>query len=1087
MIERLIALSLQQRWLVLLLALGAVAFGAWNFQRLPIDAVPDITNVQVQINTRAPGYSPLETEQRITFPVETAMGGLPKLDYTRSLSRYGLSQVTIVFKDGTDIYFARQLVGERIQQVKDQLPAGVEVAMGPVSTGLGEIFMYTVEAKTDDKANDKADDKTDDKAGAKTQGHDYSLTDLRTVQDWIIRPQLRNVPGVIEVNTIGGFERQFHVLPDPGKLMAYRLGFRDVMTALAANNANVGAGYIERNGEQYLVRSPGQVGNISEIQDIVIGSRGGNPVRIRDVAAVTEGRDLRTGAATRNGEETVLGTAMLLIGENSRSVARRVAARLEEIAKSLPEGVVTRTVYDRTDLVEATIGTVKNNLLEGAALVVAVLFLILGNIRAALVTACVIPLSMAMTITGMVETKVSANLMSLGAIDFGIIVDGAVIIVENCLRILAAAQREKGGLLTTPERLRAILRGSSEVIKPSLFGTLIIAVVYLPVLTLTGVEGKMFTPMALTVLMALGAAVLFSITFVPAAVAIFVKGKVSEHENLFMRMAKRAYLPLLNFAIDNRAAVAIMAVLIVTASGIAAARMGGEFIPSLDEGDVALASIRIPGTSLTQSLDLQKALEKRIKQIPEVKEFFTRIGTAEIATDPMSPAQTDGYIMLKPRAEWPDPGKSKSDVVEAIEHAADEIPGSAYETSQPIQFRVNELISGVRTDVGVKIFGDDLDILQGAAKQVEAAIRGIRGASDVKIEQVAGLPILTVRLDRQALARYGLSVADVQGIVEIAVGGKSAGKLFEGDRRFDIVVRLPEHLRGNLEAIRAIPIPLPPGEESGTGSAVRTALPASPLAQMRYVPLLSVATVDATPGPNQISRENGKRRIVVTANVRARDLGSFVAVAEAAVAEKVKLPPGYWIGWGGQFEQLVSATKRLTIVVPVALLLVFLLLFMGMGSAVDAALVFSGVPLALTGGVAALLLRDIPLSISAGVGFIALSGVAVLNGLVIIAFIERLRSEGRSVAEAVREGALTRLRPVLMTALVASLGFVPMALATGAGAEVQRPLATVVIGGILSSTVLTLLVLPALYVLFRRDVANETPTMAPDLATSAER
>ncbi|WP_431203545.1 efflux RND transporter permease subunit [Bradyrhizobium betae] len=1070
MIERLIAVSLQQRWLVLLLALGAVAFGTWNFQRLPIDAVPDITNVQVQINTRAPGYSPLETEQRITFPIETAMGGLPKLDYTRSLSRYGLSQVTVVFEDGTDIFFARQLVGERIQQVKDQLPAGVEVAMGPVSTGLGEIFMYTVEAR----------------AGAKTQGgHDYSLTDLRTVQDWIIKPQLRDVPGVIEVNTIGGFERQFHVLPDPGKLMAYRLGFRDVMTALAANNANVGAGYIERNGEQYLVRSPGQVGNMSEIQDIVIGSRGGNPVRIRDVATVTEGRDLRTGAATRDGEETVLGTAMLLIGENSRTVARRVAARLEEIAKSLPDGVVTRTVYDRTHLVEATVRTVENNLLEGAALVVAVLFLILGNIRAALVTACVIPLSMAMTITGMVETKVSANLMSLGAIDFGIIVDGAVIIVENCLRMLAVAQREKGGLLTTSERLHTILRGSSEVIKPSLFGTLIIAVVYLPVLTLTGAEGKMFTPMALTVLMALGAAALFSITFVPAAVAIFVTGKISEHENLFMRGAKRAYLPLLRFAIDHRGAVAIMAAIIVIASGIAASRMGGEFIPSLDEGDVALASIRIPGTSLTQSLDLQKALEKRITQIPEVKEFFTRIGTAEVATDPMSPAQSDGYVMLKPRAEWPDPSKPKSAVIEAIDKAADDIPGSAYEISQPVQFRVNELISGVRSDVGIKVFGDDLDILQGAAKQVEAAIRGIRGASDVKIEQVAGLPILTVRLDRQALARYGLSISEVQGIVEMAIGGKSAGKLFEGDRRFDIVVRLPERLRGDLDAIRAIPIPLPPGEDAG--APIRTALSGPPLAQMRYVPLSSVATVDATPGPNQISRENGKRRIVVTANVRARDLGSFVTEAEVAVAEKVKLPPGYWIGWGGQFEQLVSATKRLTIVVPVALLLVFLLLFMGMGSAADAALVFSGVPLALTGGVAALLLRGIPLSISAGVGFIALSGVAVLNGLVIIAFIERLRSEGRPIAEAVREGALTRLRPVLMTALVASLGFVPMALATGAGAEVQRPLATVVIGGIISSTVLTLLVLPALYLLFRRDVTRETPTMAPDLAASGER
>lgn len=1069
MIDRILAFAIHQRWLIVLLALGAATFGAWNFTRLPIDAVPDITNVQVQINTRAPGYSPLETEQRITFPVETAMGGLPKLDYTRSLSRYGLSQVTIVFKDGTDIYFARQLVGERIQQVKDQLPAGVEVAMGPVSTGLGEIFMYTVEAKE----------------GAKTAvGKDYSLTDLRTVQDWIIRPQLRNVPGVVEVNTIGGFERQFHVLPDPGKLMAYRLGFRDVMTALASNNANVGAGYIERNGEQYLVRSPGQVGNIAEIQDIVIGSRGGNPVRIRDIAEVMEGRDLRTGAATKDGEETVLGTAMLLIGENSRAVAKRVAARLQDIAKSLPEGVVTRTVYDRTNLVEATIRTVQNNLLEGAALVVAVLFLILGNIRAALVTACVIPLSMAMTVTGMVETRVSANLMSLGAIDFGIIVDGAVIIVENCLRMLAQAQREKGGLLSPNERLRTILRGSSEVIKPSLFGTLIIAVVYLPVLTLSGVEGKMFTPMALTVLMALGAAALFSITFVPAAVAIFVTGRVSEEENLFMRAAKRLYLPLLRLAIDNRGAVAVAGAAIVIASGVAASRMGGEFIPSLDEGDVALAAIRIPGTSLTQSLDLQKAIEKRMRQIPEVKEFFTRIGTAEVATDPMSPAQTDGYIMLKPRAEWPDPDKPKSELVEEIEKAADDIPGSSYEITQPIQLRFNELISGVRSDVGIKIFGDDLDILLGAAKQVEGAIRNIRGATDIKTEQVAGLPILTVRLDRQALARHGLSSGEVQGIVEIAVGGKSAGKLFEGDRRFEIVVRLPERLRGNLDAIRAIPIPLPPGEEA---APLRTALSGSPPAQMRYVPLSSVATVEATPGPNQISRENGKRRIVVTANVRERDLGSFVAEAQEAVAHKVKLPPGYWIGWGGQFEQLVSATKRLTIVVPVALLLVFLLLFMSMGSVADALLVFSGVPLALTGGVAALLLRGIPLSISAGVGFIALSGVAVLNGLVIIAFIERLRSEGRPIADAVREGALTRLRPVLMTALVASLGFVPMALATGAGAEVQRPLATVVIGGIISSTMLTLLVLPALYMLFRRDGASETPTIRPDLAASGER
>jgi cobalt-zinc-cadmium resistance protein CzcA len=1069
MIETLLAFSIRQRWLVILVALAAAAFGAWNFTRLPIDALPDVTNVQVQINTRAPGLSPLEAEQRITFPIETAMGGLPRLEHTRSISRYGLSQVTVVFQDGTDIYFARQLVNERIQQVRDQLPAGVEALMGPISTGLGEIYVYSVEAKPDAKS---------------PAGVEFSPTELRTIQDWIIKPQLRTVPGVVEVNSIGGYERQFHVLPIPGRLMAYGLGFRDIMTALAANNANVGAGYIERNGEQYLVRAPGQVANIDDIKDIVIGSRGGVPVRIHDVADVQEGHELRTGAASVNGKETVLGTTMLLIGENSRAVAQRVAARLGEIAKSLPEGVIARAVYDRTNLVEATIQTVENNLIEGAALVIAVLFLILGNIRAALITACIIPLSMLFTITAMVESKVSANLMSLGAIDFGIIIDGAVIIVENCLRLLAAEQHRRSRLLAREERLRTILAASSEVIKPSLFGMLIIAVVYLPILTLTGTEGKMFTPMALTVLMALTGAALLSITFVPAAVAIFVSGKISEKENVFMRGATRFYVPLLGRAIRYRGSVASAAVVIVVASLFAATRMGGEFIPSLDEGDLTIETIRIPGTSLTQSADMQVRLERTIKQVPEVALVFSKMGTAEIANDPMPPNAADTFVTLKPREQWPDPDKSKQEVVEDVERAANTLPGSAYGMTQPIQMRFNELIAGIRSDVGVKIFGDDLDLLAGVAAQVNAAIRGIDGAADVKTEQIAGLPILTVKLDRQALSRYGLSLSEVQNLVEIAIGGKPVGKLFEGDRRFDIVVRLPESLRANPATIKSLPIPLPQGQDA---AATRTAFASASSPPPRYVPLSSVAAIEVAPGPNQISRENGKRRVVVTANVRGRDLRSFVAEAQAVIAEKVKLPPGYWIGWGGQFEQLVSATKRLTIVVPVALLLVFLLLFMGMGSAADAALVFSGVPLALTGGVAALLLRGIPLSISAGVGFIALSGVAVLNGLVIIAFIERLRSEGRPIAEAVREGALTRLRPVLMTALVASLGFVPMALATGAGAEVQRPLATVVIGGIISSTILTLLVLPALYVLFRRDVAVETPTMASDLATSGER
>ena len=1066
MIEKILAFSIRQRWLVVLGCLAVAALGAWNFLRLPIDAVPDITNVQVQINTTAPGFSPLEVEQRITYPLETEMGGLPDLDYTRSMSRYGLSQVTVVFKDGVDIYFARQLVNERLQQAKDDLPPRTETAMGPISTGLGEIYNYVVDAKPGAK---------------KPDGSEYTPSDLRTVQDWIIKPQLRNVPGVVEVNTIGGYERQLHVLPNPARLMAYGLTFRDVMTALATNNNNVGAGYIERNGEQYLVRTPGQALGAEDVSQIVIGSHSGTPVRVRDVAEVKDGRELRNGAATLNGEEVVLGTAMLLIGENSRTVADRVSKKLDEVAKSLPEGVEARAVYDRSTLVEATIATVEKNLVEGALFVIAVLFLLLGNIRAAIVTACVIPLAMLFTITGMVENKVSANLMSLGAIDFGIIIDGAVIIVENCLRLLAHEQHRRGRLLTTSERFETILAGASEVIRPSLFGTLIIAVVYLPVLTLTGVEGKMFTPMAVTVLMALLGASLFSMTFIPAAIALFVTGKVSEKPNWFMRGATGLYTPLLKASIFLRWPVAAAALALVVVTGVAASRMGGEFIPSLDEGDAAIQALRVPGTSLTQSIEMQAALERRIAQLPEVKEVFARTGVAEVATDAMPPSISDGYVMLKPRDQWPDPKKTKAELVEDMEKAAEEIPGSNYELSQPIQLRFNELISGVRSDVGVKIFGDDLEKLLEVAGQVQTVLQKVPGAADVKTEQVTGLPILTVKLNRTALSRYGVSIADVQEIVEIAVGGKEAGQLFEGDRRFDIVVRLPEKLRTDIEALKALPVPLPT-PDAAAAAPVRAAYGTT---GTRYVPLSSLASLEVAPGPNQISRENGKRRIVVSANVRDRDLGSFVTDAQRQIAEGVKLPTGYWIGWGGQFEQLVSATERLMIVVPIALLLIFLLLFMSLGSFTDAALVFSGVPLALTGGVAALLLRDIPLSISAGIGFIALSGVAVLNGLVIIAFIQRLRAEGVALLEAVKEGALTRLRPVLMTAMVASLGFVPMALATGPGAEVQRPLATVVIGGIISSTILTLLVLPALYVLFRRERKKEEDEVEPEGAVAA--
>ena len=1053
MINRILAFSIQNRWFVIMAAMAVGALGAWNFTRLPIDAVPDITNVQVQVNTAAPGYSPLEVEQRITFPLETAMGGLPKLEYTRSLSRYGLSQVTVVFKDGTDIYFARQLVNERIQQAKEKLPPGTETAMGPVSTGLGEIYMYAVEAKPGAKRPD---------------GQPYSATDLRTIQDWIIKPQLRTVPGIVEVNTIGGYEKQFHVLPDPAKLMAYRLTFRDVMAALATHNANVGAGYIERNGEQYLVRTPGQVNTVPEIRDIVIGTRGGVPIRIGDVAEVKEGTDLRTGAATLDGKETVIGTTMLLIGENSRTAAQRVAAKLDAIAGSLPEGVVAKTIYDRTKLVEATIWTVEKNLLEGALLVVVVLFLILGNFRAAFVTACVIPLSMLFTITGMVENHISANLMSLGAIDFGIIVDGAVIVVENCLRLLGEAQHRRGRLLTRSERFETILAGAQEVIKPSLFGTLIIGVVYLPILTLTGVEGKMFTPMAWTVLMALTAAAVLSVTLVPAAVALLVTGKVSEKENFFMRGALRLYAPVLEIAIRLRHVVVAMALVLVAVAGVAASRMGGEFIPSLDEGDIAMHAMRIPGTSLSQSVQMQEALEKAILEFPEVKEVAAKIGTAEVATDPMPPNVADNFILLKPRAEWPDPKRSKADLVAAIEKRVEQIPGNNYEFTQPIQMRFNELISGVRSDLGIKIFGDDLDTLLSVANKVQSVVQAVPGAADVKTEQVSGLPMLTVKPNRAALARYGISLAELQDVVAIAVGGREAGLVFEGDRRFEIVIRLPEHMRVDVDALSSLPIPVPVqpnGAKDTARSIVQTGLGvAAP-----YIPLSAVASIDIAPGPNQISRENGKRRIVVSANVRDRDLGSFVSEVQSRVAEQVKLPAGYWVGWGGQFEQLVAATQRLAIVVPVALLLIFVLLCMSLGSVSDALLVFSGVPLALTGGVAALVLRDIPLSISAGVGFIALSGVAVLNGLVIVSFIQGLRAQGKPVAEAVREGAIKRLRPVLMTALVASLGFVPMAIATGAGAEVQRPLATVVIGGIISATILTLVVLPALYALFHRD------------------
>jgi cobalt-zinc-cadmium resistance protein CzcA len=1042
-LERMIRFAIAQRWLMLALTLALVGIGTWSALRLPIDAVPDITNVQVQINTRADGYSPLETEQRVTFPIETAMAGLPGLEDTRSISRYGLSQVTVVFEDGTDLYFARQQVAERMQQVASQIPDGLDPELGPIATGMGEILMYTLDAEP--KAR-------------KPDGTPWTATDLRTLQDWVVRPQLRNTPGATEVNTIGGFARQIHVTPDPARMVALGFTLHDVVGAVAANNRNVGAGYIERNGQQFLVRAPGQVADLDAIRDIVLDRRDGVPIRVRDVAQVGEGPELRSGAATHDGREAVLGTVFMLIGANSRDVARAAAAKLEQANRSLPAGVSATPVYDRTSLVDRTIATVTKNLVEGALLVVVVLFLLLGNVRAALITAAVIPLSMLFTVTGMVRGGVSGNLMSLGALDFGLIVDGAVIIIENCLRRFGELQQALGRVLDDDERLETAASATAEVIRPSLFGLGIITAVYLPVFALTGVEGRMFHPMAITVVLALTGAMLLSLSFVPASVALFLRGRVEEKDTRLMRAARKAYAPLLARALSRRRAVIAGALLLLASSGLLATRLGSEFIPSLDEGDIAMHALRIPGTGLEQAIRMQVSLEKRIAEFPEVKEVFSKLGTAEVATDPMPPSVADTFIMLKPRGQWPDPRKSKAQLVAEIEAAVKQLPGNNYEFTQPIQMRMNELISGVRADVAIKLYGDDLDTLAEVGERIEAVAKAVPGAADVKLEQVTGLPLLTIAPDRQALVRYGLNPGVVQDTVATAVGGEVAGQLFEGDRRFDIVVRLPESMRQDPAALADLPIPLG-GDDNRDESSRSAAWGGAP----RTVPLREVATIETTLGPNQVNREDGKRRVVITANVRGRDLGGFVGELRQKIDAGVPLPTGYWIDYGGTFEQLISASRRLSVVVPVTLVLIFAMLFWAFGSAKDAVIVFSGVPLALTGGVLALALRGLPFSISAAVGFIALSGVAVLNGLVMISFIRRLREQGLGLDEAVVDGALGRLRPVLMTALVASLGFLPMALNVGAGSEVQRPLATVVIGGIVSSTLLTLFVLPVLY------------------------
>lgn len=1023
--ERIIQFSIQHAIWVMLFACIWIAVGIYSYQKLPIDAVPDITNTQVQINTQANGFTALEVEQRITYPIENAMAGIPDLELTRSISRYGLSQVTIIFEDGTDIYWARQQINQRLQEIQAELPAQTSPIMSPVSTGLGEIYQWVLRAEPKTKKSD---------------GTAYTAMDLREIQDWVVRPQLQRVQGVAEVNSIGGFEKNYVVSPDFNYMQQLNISLEQLQQALNQNNENRGAGFIEDNGQQLTVRIPGTLNNISDIENTLVTSSSGRAIRVSDIAQVSIGHDLRTGGATYNGEETVLGIAMMAMGENSRTVSKAVDAKIRDIQNSLPKGVFIETVYDRTSLVEKAIKTVQKNLVEGAVLVIVILFLFLGNIRAALITACVIPLSMLFTLTGMAQKNISANLMSLGALDFGIIVDGAVVIVENCIRRLAHAQQLLKRPLTQSERFKEVFLAARQARRPLIFGQLIILVVYLPIFALSGIEAKMFHPMALTVVLTLIAAMILSITFVPAAVALWVKGDIRETESGWMTSLKKSYEKTLNVAYEYKAVVLTFAICLLVVTGVLTTKLGSEFAPQLGEGDFAVQQLRSPSTGLEESLRMQENTEKLLlKNFPEIKAVFARTGTAEVATDVMPPNISDGYIMLKPNEKWPDPKESIDELRSRMESYLATIPGNNSEFSQPIELRFNELISGVRSDVGVKIFGDDMQVLNGEAAKIAKIIQQVAGSSAVKVEQTSGLPLLNVEVDKFLASQYGLSVKSIQDVVATAIGGQQVGEILEGDRRFDFVIRLRDQDR-NVADVSQLPIRLPNG-----GSII----------------LSDVAKVASIEGINQVSRENGKRRMVITANVEGRDLGSFISDLQTQL-KTYDLPSGYWIEYGGQFENLASAKTRMQIVIPLALITIFILLMAVFHNMKDSLLVFTGVPFALTGGVLFLWLRDIPLSMSAGIGFIALSGVAVLNGLVMLTFIKELRLK-YNLHEAVWQGAILRLRPVLMTACVASLGFVPMALATGTGAEVQRPLATVVIGGIISSTLLTLVLLPILY------------------------
>ncbi|OOQ57367.1 efflux RND transporter permease subunit [Mucilaginibacter pedocola] len=1076
MIERILGFSLCNRILVALLTAAIAGIGIYSLKGLAIDAVPDITNNQVQINTVAAAFSPMEVEKQVTFPVETALAGIPGLESTRSLSRNGFSQVTAIFSDDVDIYFARNQVNQRLAEAKENLPDGVDPTMGAISTGLGEIYMWTVEYNN---PNGKGADIKNGEPGWQKDGSyltpegqrlrkDFELAGyLRTVEDWIIRPQMKGVKGVAGVDAIGGYVQQYHVMPDPEKLVSLGLSFDTVINVIQRNNHSIGAGYIERNGESYVVRSDGRIDNAEQLANIVVANRRGIPIYLKDVAEIGIGRELRTGSASGNGNEVVVGTSLMLIGSNSRVVSEAVDQKLQEINKSLPPGIIAKTVLNRTKLVDSTIKTVEKNLTEGAILVIVILFALLGNFRAALITALVIPISMLMTAMGMQYFNISGNLMSLGALDFGLIVDGAVIITENCLRRLAEQQHHEGRVLTLKERLHEVSLAAREMIQPSVFGQAIIIMVYIPLLTFTGVEGKMFQPMALTVIIALVAAFVLSLTFVPAMIAIFVSGKVEEKESKIIHVTKSGYEPMLRSSLHRPLAFILGATGAFAVALIIFFNMGQEFIPTLDEKDIAMHAIRIPSTSLTQSQALQAEVEKAVSSIPEVSFVFSKTGTAEMAADPMPPNASDTFIILKPREEWADSKMEKTALIDRIAETVGKIPGNNYEFTQPIQMRFNELISGVRSDIAIKVYGDDFPQMEKTANQIAQILRGVNGSADVKVEQTSGLPMMEMKLDKGAIARYGLNVSDILDVISVAIGGKETGLVFQGDRRFDILVRLPDALRQDLEVIQNLPILLP--EDNDPSDLVRNAQHVRPT----YIPLKEVAKLEIKDGPNQISRENGKRRIVVQSNVRGRDISSFVEDARTVLDQKLKLPTGYWLEWGGQFKNLEEAKVRLSLVVPACFFMIFLLLFSALNSVKQALLVFSGVPLALTGGILTLWLRGMPFSISAAVGLIALSGVAVLNGLVMVSRINQLIREGMEIDSAIIEGALSRLRPVLMTALVASLGFVPMAIATGAGAEVQKPLATVVIGGLITATLLTLLVLPAIYHYFSLGERNK--------------